>query len=82
MMLRVSTRLYENMSISTRKIHQISTRKMCGFSDFYARDVDKSPVLCYARFTHNTLAHYLQIHYTFYMDSIQITKPNKTLIYI
>ena len=55
---------------------------MCGFSDFYARDVDKSPVRCYARFTHNTLAHYLQIHNTFYMDSIQITKPNKTLIYI
>jgi len=22
---------------------------MCGFSDFYARDVDKPPVLCYAR---------------------------------
>ena len=55
---------------------------MCGFSDFYARDVDKSPVLCYARFTHNTLAHYLQIHYTFYMDSIQITKRNKSLFYI
>ena len=55
---------------------------MSGFPKIYARDVDKSPVRCYARFTHNTLAHYLQIHYTFYMDSIQITKPNKTLIYI
>ena len=55
---------------------------MLGFSDFYARVLDKSPVRWYARFTHNTLAHYLQIHYTFYMDSIQITKPNKTLIYI
>ena len=55
---------------------------MCGFSDFYARDVDKPPVLWYARLVHNTLAHYLQIHNTFYMDSIQITKPNKTLIYI
>ena len=53
---------------------------MCGFPEIYARDVDKSPVRWYARFTHNTLAHYLQIHYTFYMDSIQITKPNKTLI--
>jgi len=55
---------------------------MCGFPEIFARWVDKSPVLWYARFTHNTLAHYLQIHYTFYMDSIQITKPNKTLIYI
>ena len=70
------------MKISTRKKYQDSTRKMCGFSDFYARDVDKPPVLWYARLVHNTLAHYLQIHYTFYMDSIQITKPNKTLIYI
>jgi len=55
---------------------------MSGFPEIYARDVDKSPVRCYARFTHNTLAHYLQIHNTFYMDSIQITKPNKTLIYM
>ena len=55
---------------------------MSGFPEIYARDVDKSPVRWYARFTHNTLAHYLQIHNTFYMDSKQITKPNKTLIYI
>jgi len=55
---------------------------MCGFPEIFARWVDKSPVLWYARFTHNTLAHYLQIHYSFYTDSKQITKPNKTLIYI
>ena len=55
---------------------------MSGFPEIYARDVDKSPVRWYARLVHNTLAHYLQIHYTFYMDSIQILKPNKTLIYI
>jgi len=55
---------------------------MCGFPEISARWVDKPPVLWYARLVHNTLAHYLQIHYTFYMDSIQITKPNKTLIYI
>ena len=42
--------------------------KMCGFSDFYARDVDKSPVLCYARLVHNTLAHFIQILYGFYTD--------------
>ena len=55
---------------------------MSGYPEIYARWVDNSPVLCYARLVHNTLAYYLQIHYTFYMDSIQITKPNKTLIYI
>jgi len=55
---------------------------MSGFSDFYARDVDKSPVSWYARLVHNTLAHYLQIHYTFYMDSIQITKRYNLLFYI
>jgi len=42
--------------------------KMCGFSDFYARDVDKSPVLCYAPLVHNTLAHFIQILYGFYTD--------------
>ena len=55
---------------------------MSGFPEIYARDVDKLPVRWYARFTHNTLAHYLQIHYTFYMDSIQILKRNKLLFYI
>ena len=83
MMMRVSTRLYEYYDKS-RLENLIKSRleKLCGFPDFYARVLDKSPVRWYARFTHNTLAHYLQIHYTFYMDSIQITKPNKTLIYI
>ena len=83
MMMRVSTRLYENYEYLDQK-NIIRTRLdfMCGFPKISARWVDKSPVRCYARFTHNTLAHYLQIHYTFYMDSIQITKPNKTLIYI
>ena len=66
---------------------------MSGFPEIYARDVDKSPVRCYARFTHNTLAHsiqilyslpteYLQIHNTFYTDSKQITNRNKLLFYI
>ena len=83
MMMRVSTRLYEYYDKS-RLENLIKSRleKLCGFPDFYARDVDKPPVLCYARLVHNTLAHYIQIHYTFYMDSKQITKPNKTLIYI
>jgi len=41
---------------------------MCGFSDFYARDVDKPPVLCYARLVHNIHAHYIQILYGFSTD--------------
>ena len=73
---------YKIMNISTRKNYQVSTSFYVRILKFYARWVDKSPVRCYARFTHNTLAHYLQIHYTFYMDSVQILKPNKTLIYI
>ena len=55
---------------------------MSGFPEIYARDVDKSPVRCYARLVHKYSAHYLQIHYTFYMDSIQILKRNKLLFYI
>ena len=94
MMMRVSTRLYD-MCVYLDQILPIRTRLdslriyenldqilMSGYPEIYARDVDKPPVLWYARLVHNTLAHYLQIHYTFYTDSIQITKPNKTLIYI
>ena len=55
---------------------------MCGFPEIFARDVDKSPVLWYARFTHNTLAHYLQILHSLYTDSLQITKRYILLFYI
>jgi len=34
---------------------------MCGFGDFFARWVDKLPVLCYAHLVHNTQTHSIQI---------------------
>ena len=62
MMMRISTRLYEYCDKS-RLENLIKSRleKLCGFPDFYARDVDKSPVSCYARLVHNTQTHSIQI---------------------
>jgi len=55
---------------------------MCGFLDFFARWVDKPPVLCYARLVHNTSAHSIQILYSLPTEYLQITKRNKLLFYI
>ena len=48
-------------NISTRIFLAISTRKMCGFPDFYARWLDKLPSSCYAHLVHNTQTHSIQI---------------------
>jgi len=55
---------------------------MCGFGDFSARWVDKPPVLWYARFTHNTSAHSIQILYSLPTEYLQITKRYNLLFYI
>jgi len=41
---------------------------MCGFGDFFARWVDKLPVLCYAHLVHNTQTHSTLTPYGFYTD--------------
>jgi len=55
---------------------------LSGFLDFSARDVDKPPVLWYARLVHNTLAHSIQILCSLPTEYLQITKRNKLLFYI
>ena len=78
----ISTRFSENLWDS-RLENLIRPRLdfMCGFPEIFARWVDKPPVLWYARFTHNTSAHSIQILCSLPTEYLQITKRYNLLFY-